>query len=38
MAPSAAIDDIREVFKPEGEVGARLKRLVSDLNGCASRK
>jgi hypothetical protein len=29
-APIAA-DDTREVFKPEGEIGARLERLVSDL-------
>lgn len=31
IAASMATDDIREFFRPEGEIGARLERLVSDL-------
>lgn len=31
IAVSMATDDTREVFRPEGEIGARLERLIADL-------
>jgi len=31
IVASMATDDTREVFRPEGEIGARLERLVADL-------